>query len=113
MDLDKVYKLGKTIAIFALSCLLISATIKVWCGNCCEKLGNRKACAVSPCNPDDVKVIMWDSDSGEFDIDAILDSEGLSSEMKEMVTKIIEEVEIEVDGDKEVRKKVMVKVIGE
>ena len=33
--------------------------------------------------------------------------------MKEMVTKIIEEVEIEVDGDKEVRKKVMVKVIGE
>lgn len=113
MDLDKIYKLGKTIAVFALSFLLISATIKVWCGNCCEKSRGRKACAVSPCNPDDVKVIMWDSDSGDIDIEAILDSEGLNSEMKEMVTKIIEEAEIEVDGDKEVRKKVMVKVNGE
>lgn len=117
MDLDKLYKLGKTIAVFALSFLLISATIKVWCGGCCRKSNYRMSCAKSPCNfedyGNDLKVFTWDSDSGEIDIDAILDSEGLNSEMKERVTKIIEEVEIEIDGNKEIKKKVIVKVIGE
>lgn len=129
MDLDRLYKLGKTIAVFALSILLISATIKVWCGNCCDS-NYKKSCAVSPCgkgsfDDSEVKVFYWDSDSGDFDIDAIMNDhsndheellKSLDADVKVMVEKLIstpKNIAVEANGEKEIKKKVMVKVIGE
>ena len=119
MDIDKLYKLGKTLAVFALTVLLISITAKVWCGGC-ENRNSRfgKSCAVSPCasGNQEVQVFAWDSDSGEIDIEAIINGEDLDDETKAMLKKAIKDIDIdiEVDGDgNEVKKKVMVKIIGE
>jgi len=119
MDIDKLYKLGKTLAVFALTVLLISITAKVWCGGCGNQNGRfGKSCAVSPCanGNQEVQVFAWDSDSGEIDIEAIINSKDLDDETKAILKKAIKDIDIdiEIDGDgKEVKKKVMVKIIGE
>jgi hypothetical protein len=119
MDLDKLYKLGKTLAVFALTILLISITAKVWCGGCGKRNNHfRKTCAVSPCanTNQEVQVFAWDSDSGEIDIEAIINNENLDDETKELLKRVIKDIDIDIEIDddgKEVKKKVMVKLIGE
>ena len=119
--MDKVYKIGKIIAVYSFSILMLSAICKIWCGGCCGST-YKKTCAVSPCkvgNYEDaeVAVFAWDSDSGDIDIEALLNSQDHShefdEEIKSIIKKAVKDIEIEVDGDAEVKKKVMVKVIEE
>ena len=73
MDLDRLYKLSKTIAMFALALLLISATVKTWCGKHRGWHGKHgRGCAKENI---EVKSFIRDSDSGEIDIETILEDE--------------------------------------
>ena len=73
MDLDRLYKLGKTIAMFALALLLLSATVKMWCGKHRGWHGKHgRGCAKDNI---EVKNFIRDSDSGENDVEIILESE--------------------------------------
>ena len=117
--MDKIYKVGKIIAVYIFSILMISAICKVWCGGCGGD-SYKQACVVSPCKVEnyenaEVAVFEWDSDSNNIDIEAFLNSQDHSHEfdedIKSMVKKIVKEVDAK-DG-KEIKNKVMVKVIGE
>ena len=73
MDLDKLYKLGKTIAMFALALLLLSATVKMWCGKHKGWHGKHgRGCAKDNI---ELKSFIRDSESGENDVEAILEGE--------------------------------------
>ena len=73
MDLDRLYKLSKTIAMYALALLLISATVKMWCGKHKGWHGKHgRGCAKDNI---EFKSFIRDSDSNENDIEAILEGE--------------------------------------
>ena len=114
MDLDRLYKLGKTFAVFALTLLLVSLTIKVWCENGCGK-GKYSRCAdFGSFKNEDISVFTWDSDSSKIDIKAILESEDFDRNIKEILKKVIKDVDIEIDvNGTERKKKVIVKVFGD
>ena len=73
MDLDRLHKLSKTIVMFALVLLLLSATVKMWCGKHKGWHGKHgRGCAKDNI---EVKSFIRDSDSDENDIEAILEGE--------------------------------------
>ena len=70
MDLDRLHKLSKTIVMFALALLLLSATVKMWCGKHKGWHGKHgRGCAKDHI---EFKSYIRDSDSGENNIEAIL-----------------------------------------
>ena len=73
MDLDRLHKLSKTIAMFALALLLLSATVKMWCGK--HKGWHGKHGRVCSKDNIELKSFIRDSDSGEIDIETILEVE--------------------------------------
>ena len=107
MDLDRLYKLSKIIVMFALALLLISATVKMWCGKHRGWHGKYDR----GCTKDNIEVksVVWDSDSGEIDIETILEGKDVNGKIKDVLNKVIEDVDIDNNGEK----KVIVKVIGE
>ena len=73
MDLDRLHKLSKTIVMFALALLLLSATVKMWCGK--HKGWHGKHGRVCAKDNIELKSFIRDSDSGENDVEAILEGE--------------------------------------
>ena len=103
MDLDRLHKLSKTIVMFALALLLLSATVKMWCGKHKGWHGKHgRGCAKDNI---EVKSFVWDSDSGEIDIETILDGEDVNRDIKDIINKVIEDVDIDNDGEKKVKRK--------
>ena len=111
MDLDRLYKLSKTIAIFALALLLISATVKMWCGKHRGWHGKYGRGFVT--DNIEFKSYVLNSDSGKIDIETILEGEDVKGEIKDILNKVIEDVDIDNDGENKIKKKVIVKVIEE
>ena len=73
MDLDRLYKLSKTIAMFALALLLLSGTVKMWCGKHKGWHGKYgRGCAKDNI---EVKSFIRNSDRGENNVEAILEGE--------------------------------------
>ena len=87
---------------------------------CCGKgwyKGKYNRCAVSDYGSfknEDISVFTWDSDSSKIDIEAILESEDFDRNIKEILKKVIKDVDIEIDvNGTERKKKVIVKVFGD
>ena len=63
---------------------------------------------------EDISVFTWDSGSSKIDIEAILESEDFDRNIKEILKKVIKDVDIEIDvNGTERKKKVIVKVFGD
>ena len=105
MNLDRLYIVGKILVIFALTILIISLTIKVWCGKEWYK-GKYNRCAdYGSFKNEDISVFTRDSDSSKIDIEAILESEDFDRNIKEILKKVIKDVDIEIDVNGTERKK--------
>ena len=69
-----------------LGLLLISATVKMWCGKHKGWHGKHgRGCAKDNI---EVKSFIWDSDSGEIDIETISDDDDVKGEIKDILNKL-------------------------
>ena len=123
MDLDRLYKLSKTLVMFSLAFLILSASVHVWKGKGCRKFKGHRGCGYHKeyyghhdyHGDMDVEVFEWDSDSGEVDVKAILKKSGVPGDLEAEIHEYLEKEHShhDKDGNKKVMKKVKVWVVDE
>lgn len=117
MDLDRLYKFSKSLVMFSLVILILSASVRVWTG----KGGNHHGFGNKGCflkhgvlhGDFDADVFEWESDSGEVNIKVLIEKSGLPKDIEVIIDKHLDESGLDTNqgGKTKVKKKVKVMVL--